>query len=99
MINLIMWQVVYVENGVIVEMGSYDQLVEDDSLFNQFIQTYLKQNEENNMNINSNMGNSAAEKESGKEIAVERSLSSKSNAQNAGTTEFVDKVQDKKRSM
>jgi len=51
------------------------------------------------MNINSNMGNSAAEKESGKEIAVERSLSSKSNAQNAGTTEFVDKVQDKKRSM
>lgn len=95
-------EVIYVENGVIVEMGSYNQLCKDDSLFNQFIQTYLKTKEDNSTNINSISNSSQSVKDIIKED-FKRSLSKKSyKNQNEEITEFIDNVQwhiVKKRSM
>lgn len=40
-------EILYIENGSILEKGHYDDLIENESLFNQFIQTYLKTKENN----------------------------------------------------
>lgn len=44
-------EIVYIENGTIVEKGNYKELTEVDSLFSRFIHTYLKTREANSESI------------------------------------------------
>lgn len=45
-------QIVYLENGNVKETGNYDELVsKENGSFNSFMNTYLKNNDENIENI------------------------------------------------
>lgn len=46
-------QIVYIENGTILEIGKYEKLIENNGLFNGFIKSYF-QNKQNNIDEISN---------------------------------------------
>ena len=67
-------EIIMIENGVIIEKGTYDQLKNQDGKFTEFIKTFLETSEANQEFIKNIIDSSSLEKHESNAIETNRSL-------------------------